>query len=88
MNNESESEDFKDTLKNFLFFVIARSVSDEAISNLLIYLKARLLRFARNDNFWVFQNVPYYIEKLEHSEYFTLMRTTNNPHICQHILKI
>src|SRR3989344_7776520 len=29
--------------------VIARSDSDEAIPNLLIYLKARLLRFARND---------------------------------------
>ena len=38
-------------LKNPYFDVIARSDSDVAIYNILTYIKARLLRFARNDTF-------------------------------------
>ena len=41
-------------LKKSFFAVIARSESDEAIYKLLTYKKTRLLRFARNDNYWVF----------------------------------
>ena len=37
-------------MKKFLFAVIARSDSDVAISNSLICVKLRLLRFASNDN--------------------------------------
>jgi len=40
--------------------VIARSdLSDEAISNSLIYKEARLLRFARDDGNWSFSTGSY-----------------------------
>ena len=39
------------SLKKSLFAVIARSGSDVAIYNPSIYIKARLLRYARNDNY-------------------------------------
>ena len=43
-----------ESLEQVLFAVIARSGSDVAIFNLPIYIKLRLLRFARNDIFMGF----------------------------------